>query len=61
LPFSLHAHIHPAIQAMQSSEAMRSTLGDDFVSLYCAIKTEEYQEFQEIVTPWEREVLMFNV
>jgi glutamine synthetase len=61
LPFTLHAHIHPAIQAMEQSEAMRRTLGDEFVSLYCAIKTEEYKEFQEIVTPYEREVLMFNV
>ena len=40
---------------------LRKTLGDEFVTLYCAVKTEEYREFQEIVTPWEREVLMFNV
>jgi glutamine synthetase len=61
LPFSLHAHIHASIQAMEGSSALRKTLGDEFVSLYCAVKTEEYREFQEIVTPWEREVLMFNV
>ena len=61
LPFSLHRHIYSAIDAMQQSEAMRSTLGDEFVSLYSDLKNEEYREFQEIVTPWEREVLMFNV
>jgi len=61
LPFSLHRHIYSAIDAMQQSEAMRSTLGDEFVSLYSDLKNEEYREYQEIVTPWEREVLMFNV
>ena len=61
LPFSLHRHMYSAIEAMQQSEAMRTTLGDDFVSLYCALKNEEYRQFQEVVTPWEREVLLFNV
>jgi glutamine synthetase len=36
-------------------------LGEDFVRLYCALKDDEYSEFQEIITPWEREILMFNV
>lgn len=61
LPFSLHRHIYSAIDAMEKSEAMRSTLGDEFVTLYSDLKQAEYREFQEIVTPWEREVLMFNV
>ena len=40
---------------------MRSMLGDDFITLYCALKSAEHMEFQEIITPWEREILMFNV
>jgi len=60
-PFSLHPFIYEAIKAMETSEAMRRMLGDQFVSLYCAVKTDECREFQEIVTPWEREVLLFNV
>jgi glutamine synthetase len=40
---------------------MRSMLGDEFVTLYCALKEHEYSTFQEIITPWEREILMFNV
>ena len=59
--FSLHRHIYAANEAMRNSEAMRSMLGDNFVDLYCAIKDDEYKEFQEIITPWEREILMFNV
>ena len=59
--FSLHRHIHAANTALQSSDAMRSMLGDNFVDLYCALKDDEYKQFQEIITPWEREILMFNV
>ena len=59
--FGLHRHICAAIEAFKESEAMRSMLGDEFVALYCSLKDAEFMEFQEIVTPWEREILMFNV
>ncbi len=59
--FGLHRHIYSAIDAMRESEAMRSMLGDDFVTSYTAVKDDEYREFQEIITPYEREILMFNV
>ncbi len=58
---SLHRHIYSAIDAMRESEAMRALLGEKFVALYTALKAEEYREFQEIITPYEREILMFNV
>lgn len=61
MPFALHRHMYSAIEAMQGSKAMRDTLGDEFVTLYCLLKEVECREFQEIVTPWERDVLMFNV
>ena len=61
IPFSLHPHIYASIAAMKSSDAMRKTLGEEFVALYCALKESEYREFQSLITPWEREVLLFNV
>jgi glutamine synthetase len=61
MDFELHRHIYSAIEALDESNEMRSMLGDSFVSLYCALKHAEYLEFQEIITPWEREILMFNV
>jgi glutamine synthetase len=60
-PFSLHPFMYEAIKAMETSDAMRKVLGDKFVTLYSAVKSDECREFQEIVTPWEREVLLFNV
>lgn len=61
IAFSLHPHIYASIKAMKNSDGMRQTLGNEFVSLYCSLKENEYQEFQSIITPWEREVLLFNV
>ncbi len=61
LPFSLHRFLYEAIDALDASKALREILGDKFITLYCAVKSDECREFQEIVTPWEREVLMFNV
>ncbi len=59
--FDLHRHIYHAIESLQDSDAMRSMLGEEFVTLYTALKEDEYREFQEIITPYEREILMFNV
>ncbi len=59
--FGLHRHIYSAVDAMRESDAMRSMLGEDFVNVYTALKDHEYREFQEIITPYEREILMFNV
>ncbi len=61
IPFSLHPHIYASIKAMKMSDAIRKTLGDEFVTLYCSLKETEYREFQSIITPWEREILMLNV
>jgi glutamine synthetase len=61
MDFELHRHIYSSIEALQGSDAMRGMLGDAFVNLYCALKNAEYREFQEIITPWEREILMLNV
>ncbi|MEE4163287.1 MAG: glutamine synthetase family protein [Woeseiaceae bacterium] len=59
--FGLHRHISAAIEAFRSSDAMRSMFGSDFVDLYSQLKDDEYMEFEAIITPWEREILMFNV
>ena len=59
--FELHRHIYSAIDAFKASDAMRDMLGDEFVTLYCNLKDAEFMEYQEVITPWEREILMFNV
>jgi len=61
LPFDLHRNMYASIDAFSSSKAMRKMLGDSFVDMYSGIKQKEHEQFQEIITPWEREVLMLNV
>ncbi len=59
--YGLHKHLYGAVDSLRRSDAMRSMLGEAFVDLYTTLKDAEYAEFQEIITPWEREILMFNV
>lgn len=61
IPFSLPRHIYSAIEEMEASSMLRETLGEAFVNIYCSLKKAEYREFQAIITPWERDILMFNV
>ena len=61
LPFDLHRNMYASIDAFSASKAMRKMLGDSFVDRYSGIKQKEHEQFQEIITPWEREVLMLNV
>lgn len=61
LPYALHRGLFTAIEAFETSDAMRRTLGKPFVELYSALKHDECLEFEQIVTPWERKMLMFNV
>lgn len=53
VPFELHKSLCTAIEALRGSKAMRNVLGDDFVSLYCAVKDREFVECEERVPDWE--------
>ncbi|MDX1480170.1 MAG: glutamine synthetase family protein [Woeseiaceae bacterium] len=61
LPYSLHRGLYASIEAFETSDAMKRTLGEEFVTLYGHLKHDEYVEFEQIVTPWERQMLLFNV
>ncbi|MEM7280130.1 MAG: glutamine synthetase family protein [Pseudomonadota bacterium] len=57
-PFALHRHLYGSLDALQNSDPLREVLGDEFVTLLCAVKALEYQEFQARVTDWERDDLV---
>ncbi len=50
-----------ALDAFMACEAMIDVLGAEFVKLFAGIKKYEYDEFDSIITPWEREHLLLNV
>ena len=53
VPYALHRHICEAIDGLRNSKALREALGDEFVTLFCAVKEHEHREFQERVPVWE--------
>ncbi len=50
-----------ALDSMSESSAMREVLGNDFINVYEAVKRNEYKEFLQVISPWEREHLLLNV
>ena len=36
-------------------------LGAEFLAVYQAVKRNEYKEFLQVISPWEREHLLLNV
>ena len=40
---------------------LRDVLGPDFCTVYDSVKRNEYKEFLQVISPWEREHLLLNV
>jgi glutamine synthetase len=41
--------------------ALREVLGVEFCNVYDSVKRNEYKEFLQVISPWEREHLLLNV
>jgi glutamine synthetase len=54
----LPEHILVALSQMEQSKDLSALFGDNFLTLFSEIKRAEYQEYQNIITPWERENLL---
>ena len=50
-----------ALALFQESDALHGVLGAEFGKVYSAVKDLEYQEFLQVISPWEREHLLLNV
>ena len=50
-----------AVEEFRACAPLREVLGTGFSSLYAAVKEHEYQEFMQVISPWEREHLLLNV
>ncbi|ARJ70021.1 glutamine synthetase family protein [Paracoccus contaminans] len=57
----LPTNLGDALDEMAASEAMRDVLGTEFVAVYESVKRNEYKEFLQVISPWEREHLLLNV
>jgi glutamine synthetase len=57
----LPRHLLDAVNALRRSGALRGALGEDFVTLFCDVKTAEHTAYQQVISAWEREHLLLNV
>ncbi|WP_283177800.1 glutamine synthetase family protein [Gemmobacter sp. 24YEA27] len=50
-----------ALDLLDEDVALKDVMGVDFVKCYDSVKRNEYKEFLQVISPWEREHLLLNV
>ena len=50
-----------ALDLFDEATALHDVLGPDFARVYSIVKRAEYEEFLQVISPWEREHLLLNV
>ncbi len=50
-----------ALDLLEEDAALTEIMGADFCKVYDSVKRNEYKEFQQVISPWEREHLLLNV
>ena len=55
------SNLGDALDLLQADTALRGVLGEDFCKVYDSVKRNEYKEFLQVISPWERQHLLLNV
>lgn len=50
-----------ALEMFQAATDLQEVLGQGFCDVYALVKRAEYDEFLQVISPWEREHLLLNV
>jgi len=50
-----------ALNLFDEAAALHEVLGPEFARVYSIVKAAEYDEFLQVISPWEREHLLLNV
>lgn len=53
--------IYSALDLFDANTDMHDILSPDFARVYSIVKRAEYEEFLQVISPWEREHLLLNV
>jgi len=61
LPHSLPRSVLNAATLFEEADKIHEILGKDFCELFLAIKKSELDEYQQVISPWERQHLMLTV
>ncbi|MQY42904.1 glutamine synthetase [Epibacterium sp. SM1969] len=49
-----------ALDLFDEAHELRDVLGEEFARVYATVKRAEYEEFLQVISPWEREHLLLN-
>ncbi len=50
-----------ALDLFEDAKELHDVLGPEFARVYSIVKRTEYEEFLQVISPWEREHLLLNV
>lgn len=53
--------IYVALDEFDAAKPLRNVLGERFCDVYETVKKAEYDDFLQVISPWEREHLLLNV
>ena len=60
-PVQMSRHWYQSLQRLSECDALREVLGGDFIDIYVAVKELEFDNFLNVISPWEREHLLLKV
>lgn len=60
-PYALPRSLGEALDWLRRDEDLHEILGHEFITVYTEIKEREFEEFMEVISPWEREHLLLHV
>ncbi len=61
LPHDLPIDLTRALDLFSENPAVKDLLGEEFCTIYSAVKHQESDDFLQVISPWEREHLLLNV
>jgi glutamine synthetase len=60
-PITVARNLEEALRRLEEVSDLHKVLGSRFVKAYCAVKKEEFEAFNKVISSWEREYLLLNV
>ena len=60
-PYALPRSLGEALALLREETELHDVLGEAFIQVYTEIKECEFEEFMEVISPWEREHLLLHV
>jgi len=60
-PMQLSRHWYDSLRRLDDCAELREILGEKFVDVYVSVKEVEFDNFLNVISPWEREHLLLKV